>query len=160
MFKKDKSVLMSTPEVKTIHGIEIKKLPIGKYIKLSQYSVTLIPDILEAISPDLREGEIALKLPKFLSMTTDELMSMLIRIVTTIPEKICEVVSALLDIEKSQLLDEHNGITPVELMEILVSLWEANDLSSFFPLGRQLLDKIGLSAQTTGSKDGSELPQK
>ena len=156
-FKKDKSIEMSAPQIKMLHGVEIKKLPVGRYIKLLQHAETFVPEVLTALFPEMKDGAIAMK---FTEITVDELKAFLARAAAVIPEQLCMIAGSLLGIPEGRLLDPDEGITPVQLIEVLIATWEANDLSDFFPLVRQLQ---GLTAQSskvnTGSSDGYQPPQ-
>jgi len=153
MLKKDKSVEMSAPPVRTLYGVEIKKLPIGRYIKLLQQAESFLPDILSAIFPANEDGRIVFS---FSNLTADDLRGFLGRAMAVIPEKICQIAEELLDIPADRLLDPNTGLTPNEFVEILIALWEVNDLSDFFPNARKLGGLIGLSVRNTGSSAGLE----
>lgn len=139
--KRDKSISMSTPEGLTKHGVKIKKLPIGKYIKLLQHAETFLPDMLIAIFPEMKEGKI---LTRFSEITAKDLQDVISRLAIVVPEKLCMVMGELLDIPAGELLDPDKGLTPVELIEILIELWEVNNLSNFFTNAKKLKSLIGL----------------
>ena len=128
-------------------------LPIGRYIRLMRYAESFVPDILAALFPEMEEGPI---LTRFQDITLDGFREFLSRAMAVVPERICEIAGGLLNIPKERLFDPDDGLTPVELLEVLIELWEVNDLSNFFPLVRKLLSQMGSSAQNTGSSAGLE----
>ena len=151
--KTDKSVSMSMPQGTIMHGVTVKKLPIGKYVQLMQHASNFLPDIIDAVFTETGDGS---GIMRFSDMDAAGLKGVITRAAAVVPEKVIELAGVLLDIPRDEMLDTEKGLTPVELMEILIELLEVNDLSRFFPLGRRLLSLMGMPAASTGSSDGSE----
>lgn len=116
----------SVPTKSIIHGIEIKKLPIGKYLDAVN-SIKDLPEILLKNNfPGLNTEDI---LKKFKKIDEQMLFELLGSMLVTIPEQTLRFVATLIDVPYEKL---RNEITPNELKDILKEFWKVNDMSSFF----------------------------
>jgi len=117
-----------------LHGVEIKKYPIGKYLDFIQTLKGSLPGYIgllfsgksyTQIIDDLSRGE-------FGSVTN---------IIFSAPEIIFNELANFLAITPEYLRD---NMSPAELTEVIARLWEVNDLSSFFQNVRLLLKVNGM----------------
>ena len=125
---------LSIPDEKTLYGINIKKLPIGQYIKTTE----LLKDLPQILLKDVFPGaDIDKLVDKFKNMDEQFLFEITGKLLTVVPDQFLKVVSSLLDCEYEYLRD---NITPNELLEIILAMWEVNDMSNFF----KNLKKMGM----------------
>lgn len=145
--KKNKTVDASLPEAVVLHGIEIKKVPIGRFITNSHVLENLPQLIIDGLFPGSDAQGI---MDYFTTMDIDGLITLAVRAIAVIPEvlvAVCEILG--IDHEKALEL----GLT--ELTDVLIAYWELNDYSSFFKTVGRL--KAGVTnPQNTGSKNGSQ----
>lgn len=148
----DKSLKMSAPMESTLHGVTIRKLPIGKYIQVMR-TLDELPSLLlgEAFPECQTLPELIATLGKF---DKKAMIDTTARLLTVVPAQACMIISKLLDIPEERLLDPaaDDGLSPTELAEVLEAFWKANDLSDFFGVVRRLINQP--SAQNTGSNAG------
>lgn len=161
MRRKDKSIRMSLPEAKMLHGVRIFKLPVARYI-LALDTLENLPEILtESIFPEI--GDIQEMRAVLEKSDSGVLEKIIVRLIRKVPVEFCRCISVLLDIPEQRLLDPQcsNALSINELLEILNAFLEMNDLSDFFVNVRRLrlsaLPKK--TAAATGCKDGSPLPR-
>ena len=147
-----KSIAMSAPMESALHGVAIKKLPIGKYIQAMR-ALDGVPALLlgEAFPECQTLPELLNALGQF---DKDKMVRTAARLLTVVPEQACKLISGLLDIPEARLLDpaSEDGLSPAQLAEILEAFWKVNDLSDFFGIVRRLTRRQ--SAPNTGFSAG------
>jgi hypothetical protein len=126
MFKTNDATALSIPHDFGLHGIKIRKLPIGQYLKALD-SIKNLPEILlkECFS-GMDSCEIINKLK---SLNEDSLIELAGTLIKTIPEQALKFIATLLGCSFEKLRDE---VTPKELLDILKEFWKVNDMSDFF----------------------------
>ncbi|KGE20629.1 hypothetical protein [Paenibacillus wynnii] len=125
-FKRDKSITASLPQDQMLHGIKVKKLPLGQYIK-ALHAIENLPEImLKELFPGMKPDQVLDKLKAIDEDTVYQLVSRLLRVV---PEQFLRLVAELIDTEFEHLQD---NLTPKELLEVLRAFWAVNDMTDFF----------------------------
>ena len=146
----NKSLRMSAPLEKTLHGVKIRKLPVGQYIKVMRTLDELPQIIAEKILPESSAGDLFAVLK---NLNRDSLVFLFGKLLTVIPEELMKLISELLDIPLERLLGtDENALGLSELIEILLAFWEANDMTDFFANARRLAKTV---TQNTGFSAGS-----
>lgn len=127
LFKKTKDASdLSMPKAKTIHGVEIRRLPNGAYIKALN-SIQDMPEIiLKGCFPGMNPDDI---LEQFQNITVDMLPVLLGKLLANVPEQFLRFISELTEIPFEKYMNE---LTPKETLDILEAMWELNDLTDFF----------------------------
>ena len=149
---KDKSLKISAPKEKTLYGVKIRKLPMGKYIKFLQTAEELPQLLVGKMFPNEDIRGIAQYLKE---LDGEKLPELLTKLMTVIPNELMGLISELLDIPIERLTeDTPEGLSLSELMEIVTEFWELNDMSGFFANARRLAGKV--KAATIGSSVGSQ----
>lgn len=133
--KKDKSIKLSMPGTRKLYGVKIAKLPLGRYVRALN-SLEKLPEILaEALMPGCED--LSEVLEKLFSADRETVRSVFYAAIVKLPYELCRFIAALLDVPVKQLLDD---LTPVQLSEILIAVWEINDISDFFTNVRKLME--------------------
>lgn len=118
-----------------MHGVEIKKMPCGKYFEALQ----TLKDLPEDFIKELSQGE-ELKLSEM--FTTEKMMDLVTKLLIIAPKFLFEFLSKLLNVDEEVI---ENQLSPAELLEICIKFWEVNKLESFFVQMKPVLTKmIGL----------------
>lgn len=145
MFKKSAS--LSLPQAQTVHGIKIVKQPVGQYARIMERMGGAVMELLEAGFPGQKPGEILTALTK---LTAEDFKALVMRLMTALPDKLLEIISAILGAERSAV----EALSPAELMRVWKAFWEVNDLTYFFTNAREIaLKAIPRKTMTdTGSK--------
>lgn len=140
----------SIPQSKIIHGIEIKKLPLGAYLNAID-SIKNLPEILLSKSfPGLTPNQV---LEKFKKMDEDMLIEVAGNLLVSVPEQALRFIAALIGVEYERLRDDPDiGLNGIK--DIIKEFWRANDLKNFFNDVRRAISQSSLMKQMNiGSKN-------
>ena len=132
-FQKDRSIGASRPRSRTVHGIEIRKMPVGRYLVVMQRLGGVLADLLDAAFPGQTPGQI---IEGLTALTPSQFREIAIRLLGVLPEQALTIVCAILDADLRLVKDR---LTPNELLEVWTAFWQMNDLSAFFQNARKAL---------------------
>lgn len=125
-----------------MYGVEIKKMPCGKYFEALQTLKNLPEDFIKELS----DNEQDFKLSEM--FTIENIMNLITKLMLISPKFLFSFLSKLLDVDESVIRDE---LSPTELIEICKKFWEINKLESFFvqmkPIVKELTMLIGFKKQ-------------
>lgn len=116
-----------------INGVEIKKMPCGKYFEALQTLKHLPEDFIKELSDNKED----FKLSEM--FTIENIMNLVAKLMIVTPKFLFSFLSEILDIDEDILKDE---LTPLELLEVVKKFWEINELESFFVQMKPILNKI------------------
>lgn len=125
--------VLSLDEEIELHGVKIRKMPNGQYLK----ALNLIKKLPETFVKEVMEGKTDLNLSNMLD--TDNIAMLVGTLLTSVPEFTIKFLAQLLDIKEKVLTDE---LTPTETIEIVQKFWEINRLESFFVQMKSIMSKI------------------
>jgi len=155
IFNKNASANISMPKPKLVHGIEVKKVPIGVYLDAMGELEGLPMEILQELFPGKNMTEVIAQL---MTLTDAGLANVIMRLLKVAPEYIITVLAKILGVDKARIRD---GLTPKEVCDVAKEYWKMNDMTDFFAnvsgLILPMLEK--LPTPNTGSKNGSPLPK-
>lgn len=150
MFEKMRknTVSISRPRPQVVHGIEIKKQPVGRYFEVMDRAGGMVTELLEAAFPGQTPRGILDDLTK---LTPDGLKAMAVRLFGLLPRKLVEILREIVGAQDNPAWEE---LTPSEMTAVVKAFWALNDLTDFFTTARsaaqQLLQK---TTADTGSRD-------
>lgn len=124
---------LSLPKTKTVHGVQIKKMPCGKYFETLQTLKNLPEDFIK----ELTEGKEDFKLSEM--MTVEGITELIIKLLIILPDFTVSFLSTLTDIDEEKI---RNELTPKELADIIQEFWKINELESFFEVMKSMMGKI------------------
>lgn len=124
---------LSLPKKKTIHGVEVRKMPCGKYFEALQTLKDLPEDFIKELSDNGQD----FKLSEM--FTIENIMDLVVKLIIILPDFTFRFLSTLIDIDEDKL---RNEITPKELLDIVKEFWKLNELESFFEQMKPILSKI------------------
>ncbi len=113
----------SLPKTIRIHGVEVKKMPCGKYFEALQTLKDLPEDFIREISDNKQD----FKLSEM--FTVENIMNLITKLMIVAPKFLFRFLSEILDIDEEILKEQ---LTPNELFEICKKFWEVNKLEDFF----------------------------
>lgn len=156
IFKRNTSANISMPKPKTVHGIEVKKVPIGVYLDAMREIESLPMDILQDLFPGKTMTEVIAEL---MTLTDTGMANIITRLLKVAPEYIITMLSVILGVDKARIRDY---LTPKEVCDVFKEYWAMNDMSGFFADVSGLLTPIlgKLPTPNTGSSAGSPLPKR
>lgn len=128
---KSKESLSLNDEIE-LHGIIIKKMPNGQYLK----ALETIKEMPESFVKEIMEGRTDLKLSDMFD--TQNIAMLMGTLLTSVPEFTIKFIAKLLNISEKTLKDD---ITPLETIEIVEKFWEINNLTSFFQKMKPIMSK-------------------
>ncbi len=116
-----------------MYGVEIKKMPCGKYFEALQTLKNLPEDFIKELS----DNEQDFKLSEMFNL--ENLIDLITKLMLIAPKFLFSFLSKLLDVDESVIRDE---LSPTELIEICKKFWEINNLESFFDQMKPIIEKI------------------
>ena len=130
----------SLQKIIKLHGVEIKKMPCGKYFEALQTLKDLPEDFIKEVCPN---GEYLSEM-----FTVENIMNLITKLMIIAPKFLFGFLSQLLDVDEEVIKEE---LTPTELIEICKRFWEVNKLDDFFvqmkPVMKKITDLIGFKEQ-------------
>ncbi|MBS6510090.1 MAG: hypothetical protein KH334_00135 [Clostridiales bacterium] len=141
---------MSLPKNKKVHGIEIKKVPVGKYIAAMREMEELPSIIIHELFPGKSMADI---MADFSRADEEFAIGLMGKLLIVLPEKLLEALCSVIGISAQVAMEQ---LTPKELLDITREFWKINELSDFFKSVSGLI-RQKLPTQNTGSSDGSPL---
>ncbi len=115
-----------------IHGVEIKKMPVGKYLEALQELKNLPTEFIKEVSNGFE-----FKLSDIFNLET--LLNLISQFLIIAPKFLFDFLSKLLDVDSKWLKE---NISPDELLEICIKFWEVNNLENFFNLAKPIVIKM------------------
>ncbi len=132
----------SLQKIIKLHGVEIRKMPCGKYFEALQTLKDLPEDFIKELSDNGQD----FKLSEM--FTVENIMNLITKLMMIAPKFLFKFLSQILDIEEDVLKEE---LTPTELIEVCKKFWEVNKLESFFdqvkPIVKGMTMLIGFKEQ-------------
>lgn len=124
---------LSLNENVKMYGVEIKKMPCGKYFEALQTLKNLPEDFVKELSDNKQD----FRLSEMLSL--DNLINLITKLLIIAPKFLFSFLSKLLDIDEKYIESE---LSPTELAEICIKFWEINKLESFFIIMKPAIKNI------------------
>ena len=116
-----------------MHGVEIKKMPCGKYFEALQTLKDLPEDFINELSDNGQD----FKLSEM--FTVENIMNLVTKLLIIAPKFLFSFLSQILDVDEDILKNE---LSPTELLEICKKFWEINNLESFFVQMKPIMQKM------------------
>ena len=130
------SVTKSVPKSRVVHGVTVKKLPIGAFIQAIETIRDLPQLLLHSIYPDLSADEAIIFLK---NLSTEGVLELLSGAATVLPKKVVSFCAELLCVPENVILEE---LSPSELADIIAAFWEVNQLSNFLMTMKGVIAKM------------------
>ncbi len=153
--KKDKSLDVSAPRSYTLHGVRIHKLTVAKYVEWLKVADDLPEIIFGTAFPDCTN--FAQLVDSLVKLDKEAILQLFGRLLTTVPAEACRLISSLLDIDESRLLDVdcQNPLSLNELAEVIQAFAELNNYSDFFVTVQSLTKTFHRLSDNTQEHTGS-----
>ena len=134
--------IKSLPKTIKINGVDVKKMPCGKYFEALQTLKDLPEDFIREISDNKQD----FKLSEM--FTVENIMNLITKLMIVAPKFLFRFLNEILDIDEEILKEQ---LTPNELFEICKKFWEVNKLEDFFvqmkPVMKGITTLIGFKEQ-------------
>jgi hypothetical protein len=134
---------LSLPKSIVMYGVEIKKMPCGRYFEALQTLKDLPQNFIQAVF----EGK-EVKFSELMSI--DKIVDLFMKLIATLPDFTVSFLSKLMDIDEEVI---RNDITPLELVKIIKKFAEINELESFFDEMKPVMMKMKSMVQKIGFKE-------
>lgn len=128
---------LSLPKVEEVHGVEIKKMPCGKYFEAIELLKEMPTSFIEELEKEFKKDNEEFKLSSL--MTKDNFMILVSKMLSVIPNFAIKMLAKLLDVKETKI---RNELTPKELADVINKFWEINELESFFDQTKSATAKI------------------
>lgn len=123
----------SLPKTIKLHGVEVRKMPCGKYFEALQTLKNLPEDFIKELSDKGQD----FKLSEM--FTVENIMNLITKLLIILPDFTFQFLSVLMDIDEDVLRDE---LSPKEVLDIVQEFWKMNELESFFDQMKPMLKGI------------------
>ena len=134
---------LSLPKSVKMYGVEIKKMPCGRYFEALQ----TLKDLPQSFMQTAFDGK-EVKLSELMSI--DKIIDLLMKMLATLPDFTISFLSKLMDIDEEVI---RNDISPLELVKIVKKFVEINELESFFDEMKPVMMKMRNMVQKIGFKE-------
>jgi plasmid maintenance system antidote protein VapI len=150
--KNNRSLGVTLPKGKRVHGIEVKKVPIGVYLAAMRELEELPGQIISELFPGTSVTDIMAQL---MELTDESLIRIITRLLVIAPEYAVNTLAAVIGADKDVI---KNTLTPKEFCDVIKAYWAMNDMTDFFADVSGLI-KRKLPTLISGSKNGSLSPK-
>lgn len=116
-----------------MYGVEIKKMPCGKYFEALQTLKNLPEDFIKELSDNKQDFTLSEM------FELENLIDLITKLMLIAPKFLFSFLSKLLDVDETVIKDE---LSPTELIEVCKKFWEINNLESFFTQMKPIMSKI------------------
>ena len=159
MSRKDKSIKMTLPNTKELHGVKIVKLPVARYINALNTLENLPNILIKSVLPEF--GGLSELLKQFQTGNSEIIEKIVIQLLKSVPREFCKLLSELLNIPEERLLDADckNALSLNDLIEIVIEFWKVNDMTDFFINVQRFKELTAPKTANTGYKDGLQSPK-
>lgn len=145
IFRRDKSTNMTLPKGKTTHGIEIKKIPIGRHLEMMQSIKEMPGDMLD----QLENLDIDNLIEVITKGQTRKGIESIIEVLSVAPNIVVKTLCKVFDLNYNYV---SKNLTIKEFSDVVLDFWQMNDLTDFFVTAWGALQKF--LTQKTGSSVG------
>ena len=139
---------LSLGNSKTMYGIKIRKLPIGKYLELIKKVNVLGKDLLEKGFNNKSIEEI---LNNIINLDKIELIKLMESAFNTAPELVMDFLADILEVDKEKLMDNEE-IGLYELIEIVEEFIKINNLGKLIQKLKKWINILPMKIENTGYK--------
>ncbi|HNX63135.1 MAG TPA: hypothetical protein PKN45_10885 [Candidatus Limiplasma sp.] len=145
------SIRLSIPKDKKVRGYVVKRMPLGAYLKALEALQDFPQEIAMKLIPNCTG--IDQVLVYFKTITKNSLVTMIVGLMSVVPEKFIELVSQLTEIPYDSMIDDPN-IGLDGLAEIVAAWLEVNGTENFLRAASQAIETGTKFAATlkSGSK--------
>lgn len=140
---------LSLGNSKTMYGIKIRKLPIGKYLELPKKINILGKDLLEKGFNNKSIEEI---LQDLSNINKDELINLFNGLFNGSPDLVIDFMVDILEVDKDKLIN-NDEIGLYELIEIIETFIELNNLGKLIEKFKKLIKIKPMKIQNIGYKN-------
>lgn len=134
---------LSLPKKVEVCGVEIKKMPCGRYFDALQ----TLRDLPQNFMQVAFEGK-EVKLSEL--MTLDKIIDLIMKLLITLPDFTVKFLSDLMDIDEKVIREE---LSPLDLVKVIKKFVEVNELESFFEEMKPIMMKMNKWVQKLGFKE-------
>lgn len=139
---------LSLNNSKTMYGIKIKKLPLGKYLELTKKVNILFNDLFEKGFSNESIEEI---LESIININKEELINLFNGIFKIAPDLLIDFIVDVLEVDKNKFIN-NNEIGLYELTEIIETFIEINNLGKLMPKLKKVISMVHMKIQNIGYK--------
>ena len=146
---RNSSTQLARPRPQVLHGIEIKKQPVGRYFEVMDSAGAIVMDLLEAAFPGQQPRQIIENLTK---IDAEQLRALMIRLMGQLPRQLVQILRGIVGADDNPAWDE---LTPAEMAQVCKRFWEVNDMTDFFANARSAYQQMlpQMPTPDTGSSD-------
>ncbi len=123
---KDKSIKMSLPKEREVHGFTVRKVTMGEYLTALKETQELPQNLLDACFGNLDMNK-AMNI--LLTGRQEEAVGIAVKLFMKAPEPLIRLLCEIMRIDVERALQE---LTPSEMLDVVKAFWELNSMNDFF----------------------------
>ncbi len=123
---KDKSIKMSLPKERDVHGFTVRKVTMGEYLTALKETQELPQNLLDECFGNLDMNK-AMNI--LLTGKQEEAVSVAVKLFMKAPEPLIRLLCEIMRIDPERALQE---LTPSEMLDVVKAFWELNSMNDFF----------------------------
>lgn len=124
LFSKKSKVQLSIPLEEELHGIKIRKLKVGEYIRATETLKNIPAALLADIFPGKELDEI---LGALQTLNKSSLLDIAGKLMMSAPKQLLVFISSLIN----EPIEKLEDLSLNELFDVLYAFWKVNDLTDF-----------------------------
>ena len=134
----DSGVLLSVPRVRVVRGIEVRRMPLGRYLEALEEVAAFPEELISRCFPDMGMSEM---MERFSRMDEGLIRQCINGAVVGAPRAVVGLVARLLDVPVQKLMDDPE-IGPDGLLEIVNVMLEVNSLGKLVEEAMKLREYV------------------
>lgn len=144
---RNSSTQLARPRPQVLHGIEIKKQPVGRYFEMLDQTGTIVSELLDAAFPGMTPQQV---LETMTTITSAQLKELMVRLMGILPRKLVSLLRTIVGADDNPAWE---ALTPAEMAAVCKAFWGLNDMSDFFANARSAAQHVLQTRKTdnTGS---------
>lgn len=132
---RNSSTQLARPKPQVLHGIEIKKQPVGRYFEVLDSTGAIVMDLVDAAFPGQTPRQVVDTLTR---LDAEQLRALVIRLFAQLPRKLVQILRGIVGADDNPAWEE---LTPAEMAQVCKRFWEVNDMTDFFMNARSAIQR-------------------
>lgn len=143
------STKLSTMTGKNVRGYEVRRLPLGEYLRVLDAIREMPETITQACFPEMDAAQVLTQLKK---IDKNTLTALILRMMGVVPAHAVKLLSMLTGVPEDALLNDP-GIGLDGAAEMLEAFWALNGIENFIQAAERMAAQVKTLRAKTGSKD-------
>ena len=132
------STKLSTMNAKCVRGYEVRRLPLGEYLRAMDMIRDMPETIMQACYPGMDAGQV---LAQLRHINKETLTALIVRMIGVVPREAVRLIAALTGVEEETLLNDP-AIGLDGAAEMVEAFWEINGIENFIRAAERMAARM------------------